>query len=833
MQALQAKLTLWANKAWDAFLKLVFAVSARIPLLTDALQRLIARIPLTGFQWMALAFIVFGCIYAFSTPIFEAGEELEHFTVIHTMKNGGLPVTSARTPFTWGDQVHQPPLYYATAALLTLPIDTSDFLTHLDFNPYANPEDLYGLGNRNLLLPDATPPAIQQTTLAVIVLRLLNVATSVLTLWAVTRIATFINPRRPAVAIVAVALTAFNPMFLFLSSSVGNLPLAMALNSVLVLILMQFLREGMTVARLVLLAVLLALAILTHLSALVLLVVVVLTVLALARQTTEWRTALIGLGLVAVAFLVVDGWWFVRNVQLYGDPLNLGIWQQAAGLRPAPLTADRLPLEFAVFRQTYWGVFGIENIRMADVLYILLDLFVFTAILGVIYLMGQLLAIRDFAHARRELAGILLLQAIVLVALIGYFVWLAMVQDVPGTHLFPVIAAISPLLAAGFIEIVWWMLFLITPPDRSYVRAGDAVPNETLHPNSVWTARVLGVVALLVPFIAIVPAYSAPAPVEALGSTVQQVYARYGNVELVGYDMLQERYLPGQMVGVTLFWRVIEPTEDDYSVTLALLPPTGFDLGKVRTFPGWGKLRTSTWQAGATYADTYFLRLDPLVAGNFPLRLHVIWNNDRTGETIAVTDEQGNVIPNVLLDAGAMIYARAFNGRLAVPDNVEPRLREFGQFMRLEEFAFDRATYHTILVWNTMKPMEENYTVSVQILDSENSIVRQQDVQPSLPTRFWQYGDRYFTDHALVQDSALPPGDYRVIVAVYDLDTLERLEVGFNVESETPEPIDYTQLFTFSITQDAQFVSPELDELQPEVTPEATAEASPEATVAP
>ena len=810
------RLSVWMAKAaqhlWVGFQKL-----------SRTLQKLAARIPLTAFQWIVLGFVVVGLLFTFSTPPFEAGSEIGHFDYVLSLKSGNFPTVG--TTAAWQEQAVQPPLYYAAASALTSFLDTSDFRSYLEFNPFARPLDLYGDGNKNLLLPLLQRPN-GDTFTAVLLLRVLNLAMGIGTIWLVGQIAVFLNPKRPAITLLAMAITAFNPMFVFVHSSLGNLPLALLLNAGAIWCITRLIQYGIKNRTVAILVVTLVLGVLVHLSVLLTAIIALAVLVYVANRDKSWSQFGIASSALAVTLAIFCGWWFVRNVTFYGDPLAWGVWRVTGSDRIEALSISGLLGEFAYFRQSYWGIFGVGNVRLGDGLYILLDLFTFAASFGVIYMVMQVYAIRDFAHARRELIAAVTLLAIVGIAIVVYFGWVIQSQNVSGTSVFPFMGAISPLLAAGFVEIVWWFLFFITPPDRSYVRAGDAVPNESLYPNSVWSARFLVALALFVPLVTIAPTYAAPQPVSAVPAYARQVYARYGDVELVGYDMLLDRYVPGQEVGVTLYWRVVAPTQQDLTVSLALVPPFAGDLGKLKTYPGWGKLRTSTWQTGATYADTYYIRLDPLVAGNFPLKLHVEWFDEDNAESLVIVDAEGNEISSVLLDAGAMIFNRTVTASLATIQNIEPRKRDFGGLVRLDQFSFDRATYETLLLWEAVQPMDIDYTMFLQILDANNEVVGQLDTQPPLPTSFWRYGDRYFTSHLVVTEGDLPVGAYRVIAGVYDLNTMQRLTVYDNLE-DALDATDYVLLFAFTIAEDGSFVSEELDLLQPEVTAEPTPEVAP------
>ncbi len=781
----------------------------RLERLLAVLYQLLARIPLTPLQWVLVIYLLLGVVYALATPPFEASDELQHVAYVDALRRGELPTLQAGSLV--GEQAAQPPAYYALAAVLTLPFEPFRLQEQIVLNPFVARDDPFAFGNKNLLLPTPQPP----DAAPVLLLRLVNVLLGVVTIWGAWQAGKLLNARRPAIALLAASLTAFNPMFIFVSASVGNLPLAMALNALLIAGMMYTLRDGLRLPLAVGGGVLIGVAAAVHLSALLVGVVWLLVGVYVSVRGQTWRALAAFVLATAAAVLVVLGWWAARNVDLYGDLLGWQAWQMLFATRTSAPGLDSVLFEWAHFRRSFWGIFGVGNIALGDFAYALLDLLVFIALAGVGFMVMQLYAIRDFAHARRELFNVTALLGVVLLAVATYWVQSGAQRFVSGTVVFPVMAAIMPVLAVGFIEVVWWLLFLLTPPDRSYVRAGDAVPNEALEPNSVWSARLLMFVAVITPFITIAPTYAPITPVVNVAPGAREVYARYGDVELIAYDTDFTRFLPGQLVPVTLYWRVIEPSDTDWMITLALLPPDGNQLSRLDTFPGWGRLRTSTWQPGSVYADTYYLRLDPFLGGNFQLKLYVQWWDTAAARHIPPVNGAGEPIPSVLLEMGALTFPRVGMDALATLTMIEPRLREFGGLLRLDQFDFDRETYQTALIWEAMRPMEVDYTMFVQILNSDNQIVGQHDTRPALPTRYWNFGERHLTDHILLTDGPLPPGPYRVIVGVYQLETMERLPVGFNPEAEVEEPHDYVLLFEFEITEDGQLVSERLDQLLP------------------
>ncbi len=84
------------------------------------------------------------------------------------------------------------------------------------------------------------------------------------------------------------------------------------------------------------------------------------------------------------------------------------------------------------------------------------------------------------------------------------------------------------------------------------------------------------------------------------------------------------------------------------------------------------------------------------------------------------------------------------------------------------------------LRWQSLSPVDEDYTVFIQVLDDQDKIVGQVDAWPmqgTYPTSQWKPGE-IMDDPYLVQlDADLPAGQYRLQIGWYLLSTLRRLPV--------------------------------------------------------
>jgi mannosyltransferase len=82
------------------------------------------------------------------------------------------------------------------------------------------------------------------------------------------------------------------------------------------------------------------------------------------------------------------------------------------------------------------------------------------------------------------------------------------------------------------------------------------------------------------------------------------------------------------------------------------------------------------------------------------------------------------------------------------------------------------------LHWSAVQAMSTRYHISLQLLDSRNQVIAQQDGEPAggtAPTDQWQPGQITVDNRGLLIPFGTPPGEYRLVTAVYDPATGVRL----------------------------------------------------------
>jgi hypothetical protein len=77
--------------------------------------------------------------------------------------------------------------------------------------------------------------------------------------------------------------------------------------------------------------------------------------------------------------------------------------------------------------------------------------------------------------------------------------------------------------------------------------------------------------------------------------------------------------------------------------------------------------------------------------------------------------------------------------------------------------------------WTTNASLDARYVVFLQALDKANHLAGQQDDEPAVATMNWRPGQSVADRHGLLIEPGTPPGEYRVIIGLYDAATGGRL----------------------------------------------------------
>lgn len=749
-----------------------------------------------------LLYLVLGGAYSLVVPMFEAPDEVWHYGYVHWIASGrGLshPDDAGGAGVQqYAQEGSQPPLYYLLAALLTAPITgpasgaqaPDEWAVSVRYNPHAAIGDAEALGNRNHLLHggwDDWP--WQGIALGGHLARFFSTL-----LGAITVVFAYLCGRllvgSPAsgfqqaggwhtlIPLLAAALVAFTPQFLFITASVSNDNIATAvcaagvwLGAALACGRIELRRRSLLV-----LGLLVGLAALSKLSGLLLGPFALLCVALGAWRRRSWRSLLVGGALVTGVALAVAGWWYWRNWQLYGDPLGLAAMFAVGPARDEPAgLAELLALAPGVWRSA-WAVFGWFNITAPEWVY-----WFYTG-LAILALAGWApLALRRLLRQNRErqvswLAAALL--AAWALAITAALVRWAQINFPQGRLLFPAIAAAMPLLAAGLLA--WW--------PRAWRR---------------WVALILGgsmaTLAAVLPFAVIVPAYTPP-PLLDVPPSAGKFWAEINlgeHIELVGWDLPDSltQAAPGDVFDITLYWRADALLTTDYSVFAHLVDELGIVQAQNDSHPARGLRPTSRWLPGEVIADPHRLVIPTGLAPG-RITLEVGMYDYASGERLPLTF--------VSRENGERFELEGFADSLALSSFETPVERDaegipnpthidFGGQIALTGYELKQYTLKpqdTLPVsfwWEALAPMERDYVAFVHLVLPPDAVWAQLDRMPHpapdnqlRPTSTWQVGEVIQDTFMVDIPAAAPPGIYDVAIGWYDKDSFERLPVAFD-----------------------------------------------------
>ncbi|MBK8986995.1 MAG: glycosyltransferase family 39 protein [Chloroflexi bacterium] len=711
-----------------------------------------------------LLYVGLAISYAQATPVLESSDEYKHYPFVQYVQTAAqLPVLDPENPGLWLQEAAQPPLYYLLMAAITAPIATDDLPDLHRKNEHAFIGNPNQVSNKNLILHDPVREAFpwQGSVLAIHLIRLASIALGVGTL-----LTTAVLLRRlfsPTITLLGVALTAFNPMFLFISAAVNNDSLAALLGHVGLLLLLIVWQTAPAVRsgwwRYGLLGLVIGLGALTKLSLAGLLVLTAVALFWLARRQRDWTLFWLGGPLVLGSSLLAAGWWLLRNWRIYGDLTGLNAFIAVQGTRDTPLTLAGWLDEFGTFYRSFWGLFGGVNVAAPNGFYFLLNVLALVALAGLIRWLWP-------AENRRQFVanGGWLLAAWIGVLFLLLLRWNIISTAFQGRLLFPALGAINGLLALGLLA--WFK-----------PRAGQRL--------ALAVGGGLFLAAALLPWWVIRPAYALPEVVTAVPASAAIDPIRFtapdGELRLVGVEMAagQSATPGGGPIVAVLYWQAAEPVAADYVSSVHLLGRDFASVGQIDRYPASGTIATSRWQAGDIYRDVYHVYVGHTAVAPSQLRLAVSLYDTDAAQPLPASSLNGQPINPVLVGGTARLTAATSMPEPATRLNVP-----FADGVTLVGYTWGAETavagqpIALTLFWQADGAPTQNYTVFVHLLDANRQWLVGADAPPLnnfYPTHLWQAGDWLDDTHHLLLPADLPAGQYAVLIGLYEPQSGARL----------------------------------------------------------
>ena len=566
-------------------------------------------------------FILLGIIYSIMVPAWEVPDEPSHVKYARYLRDTlRLPRQQAQGSI---ETSHHPPLYYILAVLASAPANWNNTQGSFRLNPKFiwHRKGGHEANIHQLSSVDTFP--YSGVALALHLMRLLSVTCSAGTVVLTYLLAREIFPNRPSVVCLAAILVAFNPQFLFISAGALNDGLMVMAATGAMWQMLRAVRQPVLSRQWVYVGVWSSVAALAKISGIVLipLSVVLLLVCAVFYRNMRilWRGGLA----FAVPVLTLTGWWFARNIWLYGDPFGTMTWgkrfPEAAQKATLRLETFLGPLINEQFR-SFWGVFGWMTVAAPPWFFFAIRGLLLISALGLIGYI--IMTIRNAKSvSRREVFGVLFCAAVV-VLMQGLMIRenLRFVTATQGRYLFPVIAPFMTLVSLGLHSLI---------PAR--VRKPALIALTTLYLSA----------ALYMPFGVVAPNYPMlnTLPRRSLWFAANKVNYTFGNT--FGLRSYEVKRMPDGDLQLRLIWVARQRPPFDYSsfAHVYAAQAIGLPLAQQDQSPGINhQYPPSAWSEGDIVADERILKMkQPLPNGVYEVRLGVY--NYQTGERLSASKD--------------------------------------------------------------------------------------------------------------------------------------------------------------------------------------------------
>lgn len=715
-------------------------------------------------------FVAVSFAYSVVNPLHEATDELRHYRFVrYVATERALPVQTVEGCRT---QAHHPPLYYVGAALLTAWIDTG---RPVCYAPPQNPFWAYrywevGVDNKNQYLHGADEAwPWRGEALAAHLARALNVLIGAGVVWLTWAIARAIWPQRPFLAVGSAAFVAFNPMFAYMAGAINNDIIAAFSGAAITLGCVRLLRDEGGLSRRwgLILGALLGLALLSKFNLLAMALTLETAVTWVAWRKKQWRQwweTNIALALAATA---VAGWWFVRNLLLYGEPTGVERLTELWGVRNPAESWGVAIHELPYVWTSLWGRFGYGQIPLPQVIYDGLWWFSLFALAGLA--LPLLRRRRDLQEAGFPLALLALNVALFFAVIFNYL--LISPAGPMGRFFFPAQPSLAILLFFGLSQWIGGM----ANGQRSIANRQLAIVNPKAaisDPKSQIFLAVLAnlamlALALVALFGYLAPAYARP-PAFSDAELPNRVDAQFdGFVRLRGYAVAPTAVSPGGYIDIKLYWEVNGRPPGNFLLFIHLQDDVGM-VAQRDTHPGLGNFPSSLWQPGDRFVESIRLYLPETAYAPAQATLSMGLYAPVEGYRLGITAADGTGLGDAFELAQVAI--------LPLPgDYANAQNQNFNNEIRLVGYEYNRRILAAgepltlRLYWQALMDSPPDYDIEVALRQPPGEAWHQvwgMAARPPRPTSQWRAGEFVVTEHVL--ETAVAPGDYLVHIALVD-----------------------------------------------------------------
>ncbi|MGE5262200.1 MAG: glycosyltransferase family 39 protein [Acidobacteriota bacterium] len=240
------------------------------------------------------------------------------------------------------------------------------------------------------------------------------------------------------------------------------------------------------------------------------------------------------------------------------------------------------------------------------------------------------------------------------------------------------------------------------------------------------------------------------------------------DVQLLGYEASDKPIRPGELAGVTLYWRTGSKLATDYGIGVQLQDDRGKIWATTQAPPAYGIYPSSHWSSNELVRDpqTFTPRADT-PDGSYNILVTLLnLQNQSTGP--------GAIIGNIQVKGRPHYFG--------APTPSHAQSARFGEVANLlgYDITVERRSIHIALYWKASASTATSYTIFAHVVDPNGQIVGQQDQIPgngAYPTTSWVKGEYLIDEYDIAFSTDSDPNNLQIEIGLYDARTGERLPV--------------------------------------------------------
>jgi hypothetical protein len=266
-------------------------------------------------------------------------------------------------------------------------------------------------------------------------------------------------------------------------------------------------------------------------------------------------------------------------------------------------------------------------------------------------------------------------------------------------------------------------------------------------------------------------------------------------IQLLGYDLPSRRIPAGGRLPLTLYWQALAYVGEDYRIFDNLLDQWqqrwgGYDR---RARDGYSTL---LWTPGEVITDAFGVPVDPAAPnGVYTIDIGLYRQTEQGAVSLPIT-ANGQPTGQQSFRLGPIKVGGPPPEVITTNPSPQHELNQlFGQQITLLGYDLTLPTQNSqlnppnltlTLYWRADAAPTVDYTTFVHLRDSANETVAQKDSPPAegrYPTSLWDAGE-VIVDRITLPLSGLSPGDYTLVVGLYDPISGARLPIPGRPENE-------------------------------------------------